>query len=61
MYPVVLNTTFPSQIEMGVLVFGEQEKLSEKGQEPTMNYNRIWHQVQKSNQNYRRVKQIRHK
>lgn len=30
MYPVVLNTTFPSQIEMGVLVFGEQEKLSEK-------------------------------
>ena len=61
MYPVVLNTTFPSQIEMGVLVFGEQEKLSEEGQEPTMNYNRIWHQVQKSNQNYRRVKQIRHK
>lgn len=61
MYPVVLNTTFPSQIETGVLVFGEQEKLSEKGQEPTMNYNRIWHQVQKSNQNYRRVKQIRHK
>lgn len=35
MYPVVLNTTFPSQIEMGILVFGEQEKLSEKGQEPT--------------------------
>lgn len=26
---------------MGVLVFGEQEILSEKGQEPTMNYNRI--------------------
>ena len=30
MYPVVLNTTFPSQIEMGVLVFGTRKTFRER-------------------------------